>query len=157
MLEVCILLGGLVLDRLTKWLAITQLQVLPGGELELWPGVFHFQYVENRGVAFGLFPNSAWIFAAVSLLVAAAIAFLLIQKHDRFPLWVRGAMAAVLAGALGNAIDRIFQGHVTDFLYFKLINFAVFNVADSLVVVGLILIAVYFVFVDRELVGGGKQ
>ncbi len=150
MLEVCVIIAGLVLDRVSKWLVVTRLKPMPGGELALWPGVFHLKYVPNRGAAFGMLEGGQIVLIVIGIAAAAGIAYLLISRRSRYPKWVRVAMAMVAAGALGNVIDRIIQGFVTDFAYFKLIDFAVFNVADSLLVIGFILIAIYMVFVYKE-------
>ncbi len=150
MLEIIIIVVGIGLDRITKIIALNGLQSLPGGDYALWPGVFHFTYIENRGAAFGILQNSQIIFIIIGSAVAGVIGYLLINKRNDFPLWVRCTMAVVLAGAIGNLIDRVFFGYVVDFLYFKLINFAIFNVADCFVVVGTIIIAVYLLFVYKE-------
>ncbi len=157
MLETIIIVVGIALDRLSKWLAATQLKPLPGGDIALWPGVFHFTYVENRGAAFGILQSSQLILIGIGVAVGAAVLYFLLRKRDKYPLWVRCSMAAVLAGTVGNMIDRIVYGYVVDFAYFKLIDFAVFNVADALMVVGMILIAVYLVFFYKEPVRKGEK
>ncbi|MFZ5974553.1 MAG: signal peptidase II [Bacillota bacterium] len=157
MIETIIIILGIALDRVAKWLTVTVLQPLPGGEYALWPGVFHLTYVENRGAAFGILQSSQLLLIGISAVVAIVIAYILLRRRKKYPLWVRCSMAAVFAGALGNMFDRIVYGYVIDFAHFKLINFAVFNVADSLMVVGMILIAVYLVFFYKEPVRAGEK
>jgi signal peptidase II len=157
MLETVIIILGLAMDRLAKWLAVTAVKPLPNGDYALWPGVFHITYVENNGAAFGILQDSRIFFIAIGVAVCAAILYVLIKKRARFPLWVRASMAAVFAGSMGNLIDRIAHGYVIDLFYFKLINFAVFNVADALMVVGTIMIAVYLVFFYKETGRAGEK
>lgn len=157
MLETIIFVLGIGLDRLAKWLIVSFVQPLPGGDLPLWPGVFHFTYVENTGAAFGILGSSRFVFIGIGIAVSVAIVYLLLRKRTKYPLWMRCAMAAVLAGTVGNMIDRIAYGYVVDFAYFKLIDFAVFNVADALMVVGVICIAVYLIFFYKEPARTGEK
>ena len=86
----------------------------------------------------------------VSLLfVAATFVFVLVKKGkiDKFALVTLGL---ICGGALGNAIDRLRFGYVIDFIYVKLINFAIFNVADSCIVIGGILLGIYVIFIYKE-------
>jgi signal peptidase II len=157
MLETVIIILGVALDRLAKWLAVSMVKPLPGGDYALWPGVFHITYVENTGASFGILKNGGPVFIAIGVAVSAVILYLLLRRRDRFPLWVRCSMAAVVAGTVGNMIDRFAHGHVIDFFYFKLIDFAVFNVADALMVIGMILIAVYLVFFYKQPKRAGEK
>ena len=157
MLETVIIILCIALDRLAKWLAVTVVKPLPNGDVAIWPGVFHISYVENNGAAFGILQDSRIFFIAIAVAVCGVILYFLIKKRARFPLWVRASMAAVFAGSVGNLIDRIAHGYVIDLFYFKLINFAVFNVADALMVVGTILIAVYLIFIYKEPGREGKK
>lgn len=112
-------------------------------------GVFHITYVQNPGAAFGIFKEQPWVFLSITTIVLLVCISLLIKKTFRSPL-MHWALFLVLAGGVGNMIDRIFRvnaegvRYVVDFLDFRLINFPVFNIADCCVVVGAALIILYF-------------
>lgn len=106
-------------------------------------------YVRNTGMAFSMFSSHTWLLALLSAVIAVALAVGLVK--DFLPHW-RGrlALALLLGGAVGNLIDRVFLGFVTDMFATSFINFAVFNVADVGVVVGGILLSVHLIFLWRD-------
>jgi signal peptidase II len=112
-------------------------------------GVIHLTYVENRGAAFGIFQNQRWIFISISIIVCIIGLYYLFQKKTKMNLesW---AIILIIAGGIGNLIDRIFRGYVVDYIHFKLIDFAVFNLADSCVCVGATLFCIYFLFLTPK-------
>ncbi len=123
---VCLVL--IFIDQLTKYFARTYLKAAPKS---LWEGVFSLHYHENRGSIWGILQGKVDI-----LLIASVFIFLLLiyvyvkmpKTKGYLPLfWV---LTVMVAGAVGNTIDRVFFGFVTDFLYFELIDFPIFNVAD---------------------------
>lgn len=132
------------LDQFTKHLAVIHLK---GKEaFVLIQGVFEFSYLENRGAAFGIFENMQWLFilATLVILAVALIIFIKLPKTSHFlPLLI--TMAVVVAGAIGNLADRILHGYVIDFLYFSLIDFPIFNVADVYIVMGCLLFVIFYV------------
>ncbi len=137
------------LDQWTKYLAVSHLQGQPA--IPLWEGVFELQFVTNRGAAFGIFQNQRWIFLVLTAVVMVALIglFWKLPRTRRFlPLQV--LCVVVEAGALGNMIDRIRLGYVIDFLYLKLIDFPVFNVADCYVTGGVFLAAILLFFYYKE-------
>lgn len=135
-------------DQWTKYLAVAHLK---GQEaIALWPGVFELTYRENPGVAFSLLENQRWIFIPVTVMVMAAVLLALIRSPLRKRWMFRLGCSMILAGGIGNLIDRIAYGYVVDFLYFKLIDFPVFNVADCCVVVGAIVFFVFLLFFCKE-------
>lgn len=129
------------LDQLSKLAAVRFLK--EQAPIQVIPGVFKFSYVENRGVAFGVFSDKD---GAVYLsLVIALIMLLILYFRYRLPLTkhyqpLRNILLLVLSGALGNLIDRVRLGYVIDMLYFHWFEFPVFNLADMYVVIGGILI-----------------
>jgi signal peptidase II len=133
----------LVLDQWTKWLVETRLP--PHSSREILPGLLHLSHVRNTGVAFGLLPaqGETWATAALVLLSAGALFFVgwyfLRTSEDQKLLLV--ALALVLGGAVGNLVDRIATGAVTDFVgvYLGSYRWPDFNVADSAISVGLVL------------------
>lgn len=149
MLEILIVILGVALDQFSKFAAITWLQPLPQGDFALWPGVFHLTYVQNTGAAFGMLSGAKWLFIVVIAAVVVVLTVLLIKRRGLHTL-LRVGMSLIIAGGIGNLIDRIFRGYVVDMLHFKLINFAVFNVADSCICVGVALLIIYLLFFESK-------
>lgn len=155
MLELIVLLAVVALDQAAKLLCVLYLKPLPGGTYPLWENVFHLTYVENTGAAFSLLRDHRWLLilitsAAIALMVLFGLRF---RKH--LHKLFRISLALVVGGALGNLIDRIFLGYVRDMLHVALVDFAVFNVADSAVTVGVALIVIDVLFLKdgRRLAG----
>lgn len=124
---------GIIIDFISKRIVATQMALHQS--IPLWRGVLHITYVQNRGAAFGMMAGSRWIFITVSsIAIIAFFLYLLYTKSDR-PMWLF-AISMMASGGIGNMIDRIWLGYVVDFIDFTLINFAVFNIADSLICVG---------------------
>lgn len=122
------------LDLWTKQAAVTALKGKPA--IPLIDGVLEFLYVENRGAAFGMLQNAKWFFAAVAVTAIVFIGvFLIKMPATRRMLPMRICLIMISAGAAGNLIDRIRLSYVRDFIYFSLIDFPVFNVADMYVTV----------------------
>lgn len=133
-LLIFVLAGLLVaLDQWTKYLAATR---LPRGQSHSVIGNFlHLSYLENRGAAFGFFAgNSIILIGLTSVMIILLALFVLWKKPTSRLLCL--SLSLILAGGVGNLIDRVQRGYVVDFFYLKFINFAVFNVADCFVVIG---------------------
>lgn len=128
-----IIILGIVIDQISKRLAVV---FLKGQEsFPLIDGVLQFTYVENRGAAFGMLKDSRWVFMTVSVVaIVIMLAYLFTTKNENRLYTV--SIAVIISGGIGNMIDRIWLGYVVDFIDFCLIDFAVFNLADSLVCVG---------------------
>lgn len=128
-----IIVGTIVIDQLTKLLAVKYLKgILTHPIIE---GVIHLTYHENRGAAFGMLANHRWVFLTVStVMIIGLIIYLYMGKADN-ALYGTG-IAMIIGGGIGNMIDRLAIGYVVDFIDFRLINFAIFNGADSFVCVG---------------------
>lgn len=148
------LLGLILLlaaDQLTKLLAYQALR--PHGPVTLLPGIFELHYLENQGAAFGMMENMQWVFILFALAIAAAAVLFYVRlpmERRFFPL--RLLCVTLSAGALGNMIDRITHHYVIDFLYFSLIDFPIFNVADIYVCVStaILLLLLLFVYKDED-------
>ena len=134
-----------VVDQFTKLWAASYLRDA-GHVVELIPGVFEFRYCENRGVAFSLLEGQKWLFIPLTLIAAALMVALLFRSPLRRRWLFSLPCALILAGGIGNLIDRIAYGYVIDFLYFRLIDFPIFNFADCCVVVGAFLLFGFLLF-----------
>ncbi|MGF1481941.1 MAG: signal peptidase II [Cyanophyceae cyanobacterium] len=135
-----IALVGLILDQVTKYWVVQTFSEI-GETIPLWPGVFHFTYVINTGAAFSFFRNGVrwlrWLSLAVSIGLIALAWF-----GPRMKIPEQLGYGCILAGALGNGIDRFLFGYVVDFLDFRLIQFPVFNLADIFINIGIVLILI---------------
>lgn len=141
---VFIVLLIVVLDQLSKIAALKYLRVI--GDYPLIQDLFHLTYVENRGAAFGLFQNQKLFFIITTTIVVSAIVYYLYTtKKVMLPL--RIGLYLIIGGAIGNLIDRIRFGFVVDF--FHIVDlWPVFNIADSAVVVGAILVSYMIIRYD---------
>lgn len=148
-LDTAVMLVLLLFDQFTKYLAISRLKGNPA--LVLIRGVLELQYVENRGMAFSLFQDRKVFILGMGFIVMAVILFFLFRIPDgkRFRI-VHFLLSALIAGALGNIIDRIRFDYVVDFISFVLIHYPVFNVADCYIVICAIALFVLFMFVYKE-------
>lgn len=129
----------LLIDRISKGLIIGKL--IYGQSIPLVRDCFHFTLVYNKGAAFGILQNATLFFIFISILSIGLILFFILfrpQKIESFGLKI--SLALILGGAVGNLIDRIRFGYVIDFLDFRI--WPVFNLADSAITVGMIILAI---------------
>lgn len=139
----------LMLDQFTKYLALTYLK--NGNSMILIPGVFQLHYLENRGAAFGMMQGmKTWFVIGTILLLGIIIVLYLRSSMEKKYRWTRLVMILLASGAIGNLIDRLRLDYVVDFLYFELINFPVFNVADIYVSCGTVLLILLGLFYYKE-------
>lgn len=124
---------GILIDQISKLLAVKFLE--PIDTLPIIKNVIHLTYVENRGAAFGMLANSRWVFMSISTVAILAMLVFLYAGFAQNLLY-EISVAMIIAGGIGNMIDRTVLGYVVDMIDFRLIDFAVFNGADSLVCVG---------------------
>lgn len=138
-----------LLDQWTKVLSVSHLKGQPS--YSLIDGVLEFYYLENHGAAFSMLQDAMWFFYIIAIVAMAFIAwFLHRMPADRRYLPVRIILVCIAAGALGNLIDRITLGYVRDFIYFSLINFPVFNVADIYVTCAVVVLIVLILFYYKD-------
>jgi len=130
-------------DQLVKHLVRTHIPLYT--TLNFLPHTIELTYVRNTGAAFSLLSEHTWILTLISSVVAVGIAVAIARRVVRHPFGLF-SLSLVLAGAVGNLIDRVVLGYVTDMFNFLFIRFAVFNVADICVVVGGIATCVYLLF-----------
>ena len=143
MLYAVLVVALVALDQLVKYLVV---QNIPLGEyVPFLPHILDLTYVQNTGAAFSLFSEHTWLLTLISLVMSVLLLMALVRGFFRHP-FGRISLALLLAGAVGNLIDRAFQGYVVDMFHVLFMEFAVFNVADICVVVGGIAAAVYYVW-----------
>ncbi|EQB87080.1 signal peptidase II [Clostridium punense] len=135
-LEVVVIILGLLLDRISKLWALAGLKSNSG--IVIIKDFFGFEYLENRGAAFGILQNKLWLLVIITIFVASGMVYYLIKYKPTSKL-LRIAMAMIVAGAIGNLIDRVYYNFVVDFIlvhYKNVYYFPTFNVADIFVSVG---------------------
>ena len=137
-------LAGLGLDQ---WLKHYVTVNIPLGEAQpLLPGIVELRTVHNYGAAWSSFSGMRWLLVAVTTVIVAAVAVLLVKKIVRHPLGVAAGFL-VISGGLGNIIDRVRLGYVVDMFHLEFWpSYPVFNVADIWVVSGAILGAIYYMW-----------
>ena len=136
-------------DQVTKSTAITNLK---GQEsINLIDGVLHLHYLENFGAAFGMLQNQKLFFIFMAVIILFFIAFILVKmpEHKRYNM-MQVCLILIASGAVGNMIDRVQFGYVVDFIYFILIDFPIFNVADIYVTIGTALLVIFILFYYKE-------
>ncbi|MCT4508500.1 MAG: signal peptidase II [Tepidibacter sp.] len=133
-----------LLDQATKYYALNFLSKI--GSISIIDNIFNLTYVENRGAAFGMLQNQKWFFVLVAFAVVSFIVYYLKTNKNMSRLY-QVSLVLILAGAIGNLIDRIRLNFVVDF--FDFIVWPVFNVADICVVIGGILLS-YIIIFDKE-------
>jgi signal peptidase II len=126
---------GLVADQVTKFWVMHTFEL--NQTLPLWQDVFHLTFVTNKGAAFSLFSERGEWLRWLSLIVSLGLIALALLG-PRMNRWEQIGYGCILAGALGNGIDRFLFGEVVDFLDFRLIRFPVFNLADVAINIGII-------------------
>ena len=146
MIYILIILGLIGLDQISKFLAVKYLVNI--GSIPIIKDIFHLTYVENRGAAFGMFQNNQMIFVVVAL--AACIFGLYYLYKKQLNLLGKSAIILIIAGAIGNLIDRVRLGFVVDYFDFRIVWNYVFYVADVFVVIGTILLCIYIICFEND-------
>ena len=138
----------IAMDQITKHLAAAYL--LPSESVKLIPYIINLTYVENTGAAFGIFKGGRWPFIVMTIIVITAIIVIYLKlPKSGYHNCLRAALILITSGAVGNFIDRIRNGYVVDFIETAFMDFPVFNVADSCLVIGTIFLGVLVVFEKR--------
>ncbi len=132
------------LDQLTKWLAVVYLK--NGEPLVLIPKILQLSYTENEGAAFGMLEGGRWFFVALTAIIMIALSLFVLCGRFRCYRMFNISAVLILAGGIGNLIDRVVQGYVVDMIEVTLVSFPLFNVADCCVVIGSVLLLIFFLF-----------
>lgn len=149
-----IVFAVVALDMMSKFLVVKLLEPL-GETVPLIRDVLHLTYVENSGAAFGILKEHRWVFLIASVAAIVLILWMLKKNKITNKLFLV-SLSMILGGGIGNMIDRMAIGYVVDFIDFRLIDFAVFNVADSAISIGAVLLVVYIVFFEIKGLKNGK-
>ena len=165
-IQILLFLVLIAVDQLTKYWAVIKLKDQPS--IPLIKNVLELRYLENNGAAFGFLQNKQWLFYVITMIVLIAIVFVfvrIIKQSNQYMQLDAGKIrkktlkdSAILnyvlvilaAGAIGNLIDRIAHTYVVDFIYFRLINFPIFNFADICVTLSAIFLIIFLVFIYKE-------
>ncbi|MBQ2717441.1 MAG: signal peptidase II [Clostridia bacterium] len=152
MLYIIMFFGIVLVDQITKTIIDAN-----NVHIEVIEGVFSISNVRNEGAAFSLFAGKDWaqtffIVMTVVILIALCVYLVFSKKESKM---FKSSMVMIMAGAVGNLIDRIALRSVRDFIYPHF--FANFNVADIFVCVGALLLAIYIIFFDREFGSKGAK
>lgn len=141
-----LLIAAIVIgDQLVKYFTVTNIPV--GESITFIPGFMDFTHVQNTGAAFSMFNSVTWLLAILSAVMAAVVIFLLYKYRKRLHSKLFDmAMVFIAGGAIGNLIDRIVQGYVTDMMQFTFVDFAIFNVADCFVTFGAVMLGVWVIW-----------
>ncbi|MBQ8177578.1 MAG: signal peptidase II [Clostridia bacterium] len=135
----------LAIDLLTKEFVYGPMAA-GGPDIVIWKGVLRLTPVENTGASFGIFQGKTDILTIISLVTVVVMVAVMIFSIKLRNGWYRSAMILLIAGGLGNIIDRLLLGYVRDWIYFELIDFAVFNLADTGLTVGCVLLIIFVIF-----------
>ena len=144
----------IVIDQISKFYIVENI----GKEIKnIIPNVLNFTYVENRGGAFGIGQNSTMMFVLVNIIILGIIIRFMIIQKDRIDRKTQIILTMILAGGISNLIDRIARGFVLDFIDFSpIISFPVFNIADILIVIGWVSLAIVTAVYYIKNKDGGK-
>lgn len=145
MLQIIIIILSVAADQLSKFFIVPLVENKES--ITVIPGVFNLHYAPNTGASFGMLQGFQVLFIIVTVIVLIVGAVLMVKTRHKQSLFLKVCLSLVIGGAIGNFIDRIFIGHVRDFLDFSQVYFPwVFNIADMCLVIGAILLGVYVIF-----------
>lgn len=134
-------------DQGLKSYIVTNYQI---GEIhQVIPGILSFNYIQNEGAAWNILTGQMWLFYIISAVAILVCLFYLFKVRITNRLFNSG-VALVLGGIIGNLIDRIHLKYVVDMLQVDFIHFNIFNIADSAITVGIILVFIYLIFFDES-------
>ena len=130
----------IILDQAVKGYVVKEIPL--GGMRRFIPKVVSLTYLKNSGAAFSMLENQQWFFTIITILAMGA-AFVYLYRHIKGSLWLLLGLTLIISGGIGNFIDRVRQGFVVDMFHLDFMNFAIFNVADIYLTVGVGLLLIY--------------
>ena len=148
-LDLLMIAGLIALDQYTKQWAKVYLKDKPA--YNLINGILELNYLENRGAAFGMLQNQKIFFVFVAAVILAVVGYVLLKVPDQKKYTILHFLfSLIVAGSIGNMIDRVRYDYVVDFIYFVRINFPIFNVADIYATVSAIVLLFLLLFAYKE-------
>ncbi|HWO77881.1 MAG TPA: signal peptidase II [Bacillus sp. (in: firmicutes)] len=138
----------ILLDQWTKWIIVKQMEL--GESIEVIPNFLYITSHRNQGAAWGILQGQMWFFYIITVVVIIGIVYYM-QKWAKGKIMASVALALMLGGAIGNFIDRVFRKEVVDFIdvYIFGYDFPIFNIADSSLVIGVILLMIWMFIEER--------
>ena len=148
-LDLLMIVGLIALDQYTKQWAKVSLKDKPA--YNLINGILELNYLENQGAAFGMLPNQKVFFIFVAVVILCVVGYVLIKvpDHKKYTI-LHFLFSLIVAGSIGNMIDRVRYDYVVDFIYFVRLNFPIFNVADVYATVSAFILLFMLLFVYKE-------
>ncbi|MDA3972490.1 signal peptidase II [Enterococcus thailandicus] len=144
-----IMSGALIaIDQWVKWWITSNLAL--GETQSIIPGVLSLNHIRNTGAAWSMLEGKMWFFTVVTIVAVVAIVYLMIKNRQAASRWFMTGLALILAGAIGNFIDRVRLGYVVDMFQTDFMNFPIFNVADISLVCGVICILIYIILDEKD-------
>ena len=141
--KVSIFISILLLIALDQAVKLYVVKAIPlGGMRSFIPKVVSLTYLKNSGAAFSMLENQQWFFTIITILAMGA-AFVYLYRHIKGSLWLLLGLTLIISGGIGNFIDRVHQGFVVDMFHLDFMNFAIFNVADIYLTVGVGLLLIH--------------
>lgn len=137
----------IIIDQISKWLIVQNFDLYEGKVLI--PGFFSLFYIQNKGAAWGIFEGKMIFFYIITILVVGY----LVYTFHKYPIkskLVGYSFSLILAGAIGNFIDRLLNGFVVDMFRLDFINFPIFNVADVCLTIGVALMIIHVLFFEEN-------
>ncbi|MGX4632340.1 signal peptidase II [Carnobacterium divergens] len=137
----------LIVDQVTKYLVVQNIELY---QIKAFlPGVLSWMYIQNTGAAWSILEGQMWFFYVITTVVIIGVIYIM-QKYAKESRLFSMGLALILAGALGNFIDRIRLGYVVDMVRVELFDFPIFNVADMSLSIGVALIIVYVLLDEKN-------
>ena len=130
----------IALDQAVKWYVVKEIPL--GGMRRFIPKVVSLTYLKNSGAAFSMLENQQWFFTIITL-IAMGAAFVYLYRNIKGSIWLLLGLTLIISGGIGNFIDRVRQGFVVDIFHLDFMNFAIFNVADIYLSIGVGLLLIY--------------
>ncbi|MCQ9208963.1 signal peptidase II [Granulicatella seriolae] len=138
---------AIIVDQAVKWWTVANFS--EGQGQDLIPGIVNIFYIKNPGAAWGILEGQMLIFYVITFIAVAAMAYLIFKDRGKSAL-ASLAYALILAGALGNFIDRLRLGYVVDMFRLDFMQFPIFNVADMCLSIGVALLFIYTLFIEGK-------
>lgn len=130
----------ILMDQAVKGYVVKEIPL--GGMRRFIPKVVSLTYLKNSGAAFSMLENKQWFFTIITL-IAMGAAFVYLYRHIKGSIWLLLGLTLIISGGIGNFIDRVRQGFVVDMFHLDFMNFAIFNVADIYLTIGVGLLLIY--------------